>query len=504
MIAMNFQDLSVIILAAGKGTRLKPYSRKTPKVLMKIDNKTLIERNIEIVRDHIKKDRVHVVLGHYAGKIRDYLEQRGNIGVAITYHEIPSDDIRRGLLNSLLKLRPHMKGHFMVLLGDEVYFSPDHHDFVEEMQKKRDFDIYCMVRKANSPTEILKNYSLEVDGDRITGIVEKPTKVTNDYVGLGTIVCSVNLLDRAREEIGDLQSMHFIDLLDWGISRNMKAYYYVSQCRYFNINSKEDLFQARFSYRSENIDRCSKALIIPAYNEAQSIGYVVREFRDLVDDIIVMDNVSRDGTSGIAREAGARVFSRPLKGYGDAIRQGLQEADADILVITEADMTFRSDDLSKLLEYLKDADAVVGTRTNRSFIHAQANMDWLLRLGNLLFGKVISLLWWDRACRLSDVGCTYRAMWRSTYEQIKDRLKANGPELSPEIMVEILNDYLRLVEVPVKYSQRAVGESKISVSKWHSMVVAQRMLFLILSRRVIKWLENSRAVLSLMLKGRET
>ena len=203
-----------------------------------------------------------------------------------------------------------------------------------------------------------------------------------------------------------------------------------------------------------------------------------------------MDNQSPDGTADIARKAGAKVFSRPLKGYGDAIKQGIEEANGDILIITEADMTFRAKDLPKLLEYLMDADAVIGTRTNRNFIHDQANMNWLMRLGNILMGKIISVLWWDHQCRLSDVGCTYRALWRSSYNEIKDNLTGTGPEFSPEMMVELLNSYLRLVEIPVHYHERALGESKISISKWHSIIVALKMLKCILNKRWNRWTKN--------------
>ena len=168
----------------------------------------------------------------------------------------------------------------------------------------------------------------------------------------------------------------------------------------------------------------------------------------------------------------------------------MEEASGDIIIITEADMTFRAKDLPKLLEYLMDADAVIGTRTNRNFIHYKANMNWILRLGNILMGKFISILWWDHQCRLSDVGCNYRALWRSSYYEIKENLKADGPEFSTEMIVELLNSYLQLVEIPVHYHERALGESKISISKWHSILVAFRMLKCILSKRWGKWVKN--------------
>ena len=108
------------------------------------------------------------------------------------------------------------------------------------------------------------------------------------------------------------------------------------------------------------------SIVIPAYNEAASIGHVVRDFLPHVDEVVVMDNCSADGTGELARAAGAVVHSRKLRGYGDALRQGMDAATGDILVLVEADGTFRAKDLGKLLEFLKDADMVIGTRTTRA------------------------------------------------------------------------------------------------------------------------------------------
>jgi glycosyltransferase involved in cell wall biosynthesis len=89
---------------------------------------------------------------------------------------------------------------------------------------------------------------------------------------------------------------------------------------------------------------------------------------------VVVNNSSRDRTAEVACEHGARVESVSLKGYGDSIKHGLDNAVGDILIITEADHSFRAKDLDKLLEYLKDADMVIGTRTTREMIAQGANM----------------------------------------------------------------------------------------------------------------------------------
>jgi glycosyltransferase involved in cell wall biosynthesis len=210
---------------------------------------------------------------------------------------------------------------------------------------------------------------------------------------------------------------------------------------------------------------------------------VVRDFVPLVHEVLVMDNQTADGTAELARTAGAVVHSRPLAGYGDALRQAMDAASGDILVLVEADGTFRAKDLGKLLEYLKDADMVVGTRTTRQMIEQGANMDGLLRWGNVVVGKLIEALWWNMEPRFTDVGCTYRAIWRDAYQRIRPHLTRVDAAFSPEMMIEMLRVEGRIIEVPVSYYRRRGGESKHSSSRWHSVRTGLRMIGLILSKR---------------------
>jgi glycosyltransferase involved in cell wall biosynthesis len=197
-----------------------------------------------------------------------------------------------------------------------------------------------------------------------------------------------------------------------------------------------------------------------------------------------MDNCSTDGTAEIARELGATVHSRPLRGYGDALKQAMDAASGDILVLVEADATFRAKDIGKLLEYLKDADMVIGTRTTRQLIEQGANMDGLLRWGNVAVGKLIEVLWWGFEPRFTDVGCTYRAIWRDAYMKIRDYLTRDDAAFSPEMMIEVLRIRGRIIEVPVSYYRRRGGASKHSSSRWHSVRTGLRMLNLILRKRL--------------------
>jgi glycosyltransferase involved in cell wall biosynthesis len=253
---------------------------------------------------------------------------------------------------------------------------------------------------------------------------------------------------------------------------------------YRNINYPEDYISAMNLYRKLHFDEYRISLVIPTFNEATAIGEVIDEFKDKVHEIVVADNQSPDGTGAIAREKGATVISQHFAGYGDALRCALRAASGDILVLMEGDASFTADDLPKILAYMRDADMVIGTRTTKQMIEQGANMDAFLRWGNVMAAKVLQFLWIWQEPRFTDLGCTYRAIWRDTYLTIRDSLTANGPEFSPEMMVEVLRAERKIIEIPVTYRPRIGDVSKHSGSKLAILKTGSKMLALILKRRL--------------------
>jgi len=229
------------------------------------------------------------------------------------------------------------------------------------------------------------------------------------------------------------------------------------------------------------------SLIIPAYNEEATIAEVVRDFKtqDALDEIIIVDNNSRDRTGEIAAAEGAKVILETRQGYGCALRAGMDQADGDILILSEADGSFRSSDIQKFLAYIEDADMVIGTRTTKQMIDQGARMNFLIRIMNVLWAKFLQMLWFlHNETRFTDVGCTYRAIWKDAYRKIRDGLSAQGPDFSPEMMAEALHQRLKIVEIPVKYFQRSGGESKHSVSYYHLAKTALKMLRTVVRKKL--------------------
>jgi glycosyltransferase involved in cell wall biosynthesis len=224
------------------------------------------------------------------------------------------------------------------------------------------------------------------------------------------------------------------------------------------------------------------AVVFPAYNEAANIARAVADFAAFpaVDEVVVVDNNSRDGTAALAAAAGARVVAESRQGYGFALRRGLATAGADLVVLAEPDGTFMAPDLLKLLAYAREFDLVLGTRTTRELIWSQANMGWFLRVGNWTVAKLLQLLFGGPS--LSDVGCTYRLVRREAVEWLLPRLTVGGSHFLPEMVVLGLLGGWRLIEIPVNYRGR-VGESKITGSRLTAVKVGLRMIGLILTWR---------------------
>ena len=225
------------------------------------------------------------------------------------------------------------------------------------------------------------------------------------------------------------------------------------------------------------------SVVLPAYNEADNIRRAVEEFfiPGVVDEVIVVDNNSRDRTADEVRTTSARLVQETKQGYGNALQRGMREATGDVIITAEPDGTFIGRDVLKLLAYADDFDMVCGTRTTRELIWAQANMGWFLRVGNWAVAKMIQLLYDGPS--LTDCGCTLRLTHRAALQRIFDDLTVGGSHFLPEMVILALKRGLRVIEVPVNYRGR-VGESKITGSLKGAIVTGLNMIRLILKGRL--------------------
>lgn len=199
------------------------------------------------------------------------------------------------------------------------------------------------------------------------------------------------------------------------------------------------------------------SVIIPTYNEGQSIGLVLGDIpAGLVNRVIVVDSESADGTAEIARQMGAEVLREPQRGYGRACLTGLAAAQgSDVVVFLDGDYSDRPAEMSRLLEPLREgsADVVLGSRLAGERVVGA--MPWHAVLGNRLAARLITLL---SRVPLTDLG-PFRA---ARYEAlIALELRESTYGWPVEMIVKGARRGLRITEVPVSYYPR-IGSSKIS------------------------------------------
>jgi glycosyltransferase involved in cell wall biosynthesis len=221
------------------------------------------------------------------------------------------------------------------------------------------------------------------------------------------------------------------------------------------------------------------AVVLPTYNEKDSIADCVRRFEALpeVDEVIVVNNNAAPGTSEEVAGTGAREVLEPTQGYGAAIKRGLREAETDLVCICEPDGTFNPEDLRKLLAFMPECDLVVGSRTVSNFIWRGANMGWFLRWGNWAVAKLIEVLY--NTAYLSDVGCTFRIMTREQADTILGRSRLDGSAYGLEMLLISVITRARMVQVPVNYHQR-VGVSSVTGDFSKTVSLGLEMIRLVL------------------------
>ena len=197
-------------------------------------------------------------------------------------------------------------------------------------------------------------------------------------------------------------------------------------------------------------------VVIPAVDEEEAIGRVVAEVPPVADEVIVVDNGSRDRTAVRAQAAGARVVREPRRGYGQACLAGIAAApDADVYAFLDGDHSDYPAQLPALLAPILagEADLVVGSR--RLGRRAPGAHPWHAVLGTRLCVALMNGLIGTQA---TDLG-PFRAISAPALRRLDMRDRGFG--WTVEMQVKARRRGLRVREVPVDYRPR-IGRSKVS------------------------------------------
>ena len=200
------------------------------------------------------------------------------------------------------------------------------------------------------------------------------------------------------------------------------------------------------------------AVIIPAFNEARSIGQVVAALPKKVDQIIVADNASTDATAKIAREHGAVVVHEKKKGYGYACLKGvafLEDDPPEIVVFLDGDYSDYPEDLETLVDPILKEAVVFSLGARDKKLRERGALTPQQVFGN---GLACFLMRWLYKSRFTDLG-PFRAIRWETLQSLEMQDKTYG--WTVEMQLKILRRKLPYIEIPVRYRKR-IGVSKVS------------------------------------------
>ncbi len=222
-------------------------------------------------------------------------------------------------------------------------------------------------------------------------------------------------------------------------------------------------------------------VLIPALNEAATIARVVGATTETLRhapfdlEIVAIDDGSTDDTAALARAAGATVISHGVnRGVGAAFQTGLTAAlgrGADLIAHLDADGQFDPADLPTLLQPLLDQRADIAICTRFADPALTPRMPPVKAWGNRMVTRIVNAV---TSQHFTDVSCGYRALTR----EAALRLTLFGRfTYTQEMLLDAVQKDLRIVEVPLRVRERAVGESRVYASAWNYALRSAAILF---------------------------
>ena len=196
-------------------------------------------------------------------------------------------------------------------------------------------------------------------------------------------------------------------------------------------------------------------VLLPTMDEAETVARVVDAFRDVgIEQVLVIDGGSTDGTRAAARKAGARVAEQSGRGKGQAVREAVRDhIDAPYVVMADADATYDAGDVDAMLDPLFDGEAehVIG---NRFADMRPGAMTRLNRIGNRIINVAFRTIHGED---YRDILSGYRAFTRESFLRL--HLTADGFGIETEMAVECVKNQVPVAVVPITYRERPGGSA---------------------------------------------
>jgi glycosyltransferase involved in cell wall biosynthesis len=216
----------------------------------------------------------------------------------------------------------------------------------------------------------------------------------------------------------------------------------------------------------EKIDFC---IIIPTKNEKDTIGEVLDGVKQYTKNILVVDGHSNDDTLTEVKMRGIRYVLDNDRGKGDALKVGVENTKAEIIVFMDADGSHDISDIPELVKPIKEgkADLVVGSRIlgGSDELHGTFNK-FIRNTGNNFLAVLINKKW---KTQLSDIENGFRAIRRDVFNLIN--LHSQDFTVEQEMVIRCLKHNFRVVEVDSHEYERKSGYSKLRTIQGFKFIV---------------------------------
>lgn len=297
-------DITGVILSAGLGTRIKPLSFDTPKPLLPVCNKPIMQYQIEAMKSIGINDFI-IVVGYLKEKIIEYFGDGSSLGVNIRYIE---QEKALGIAHAVGQLESHINGPFILFLGDIFTLHKDLNELIETF-RRRNSSMVLVVKRENNPEFIKRNFAIQMDrSGAVKRVIEKPRYTFNDLKGCGIYLFDLPIFDAIRRTprtalrdeyeitnsiqilIEDGYKVHVADVVEWDM----------------NVTVPEDLLECNLRLLEkmpdghvigENVQLPKGTKIINSV-----IGNNVKVMSPIqISDSVILSNVSIDSDKDIKR-----------------------------------------------------------------------------------------------------------------------------------------------------------------------------------------------------------
>lgn len=217
------------------------------------------------------------------------------------------------------------------------------------------------------------------------------------------------------------------------------------------------------------------SIIIPIYNEEKLLPEVLKRVRalELDKELILVDDCSHDGTRDILAEEEKHPDTKVLYherniGKGGAIRTGLEHFTGDIVIIQDADLEYRPEEIPGIIKYIENGEEeiVYGSR----FMGSVKGMRLPNRVANWLLPQIVKILYGQK---LTDEATAYKAFRAHIIREVD--LECTGFEFCPEITAKVIRKGYKIKEVPITFVARTFCEGK--KIGWRDFIIAVKTLW---------------------------